>query len=73
MYRLIKEWTHCVDMKSHVHALLWDIEACTHGMDVHIIGQIKSAMDCMNENDCADIVVDLLQLDCDVGNMQHNS
>ena len=62
-----------MDMKFHVHALLCDIEACTHGMDVHIIGQIKSAMDCMNENDCADIVVDLLQLDCDVGNMQHNS
>ena len=38
-----------MDMKSHVHALLWDIEACTN---VHIIGQIKSGMDCMNENDC---------------------
>ena len=60
-------------MKFLVQTLLCDTEACTHGVDVHIIDQIKSAMDCMTEIDCADIVADLLQLACVLDNMQQNS
>ena len=64
LYRLVKEWIQFVDTKFGVHAWLCDIEACTHAMDVHMIGEMKSAMDCLNEIDCADIVADLLQLCC---------